>query len=42
VVSFTPRALYPREKAPGTHWMGGWAGPKAVLDAVKKNFSVNF
>jgi hypothetical protein len=24
----------PREKAPATHWIGGWVGPKAVLDAV--------
>jgi hypothetical protein len=22
------------ERAPGTHWIGGWVGPKAVLDAV--------
>jgi hypothetical protein len=26
----------PREKAPGTHWIGGWVGPRAVLDAVMK------
>jgi len=30
-VSFTPR-----ERAPGTHWIGGWMGPRAVLDAVVK------
>jgi hypothetical protein len=36
VVSFTPRPLYPRKKAPGTHWIGGWVGPGAVLDAVVK------
>jgi hypothetical protein len=23
-------------KAPGIHWTGGWAGPRAVLDAVVK------
>jgi hypothetical protein len=23
------------EIAPGTHWIGGWVGPKAGLDAVK-------
>jgi hypothetical protein len=23
-----------RERAPGTHWIGGWVGPRAVLDAV--------
>jgi hypothetical protein len=26
----------PRERAPGTHWIGGWAGPRAVPDAVVK------
>jgi hypothetical protein len=26
----------PRERAPGTHWTGGWVGPRAVLDAVVK------
>jgi hypothetical protein len=26
----------PRERAPGTHWIGGWVGPRAVLDTVVK------
>jgi len=26
-----PAALYPRER-PGTHFTGGWAGPRAGLD----------
>jgi hypothetical protein len=26
----------PRERAPGTHWIGGWVGPRAVLEAVVK------
>jgi hypothetical protein len=26
----------PRERAPGTHWTGGWVGPRAVPDAVVK------
>jgi hypothetical protein len=26
----------PRERAPGTHWIGGWVGTRAVLDAVVK------
>jgi hypothetical protein len=26
----------PRERVPGTHWIGGWVGPRAVLDAVVK------
>jgi hypothetical protein len=25
-----------RLRAPGTHWIGGWVGPRAVLDAVVK------
>jgi hypothetical protein len=24
------------EKAPGTHWIEGWVGPRAFLDAVVK------
>jgi hypothetical protein len=24
----------PKERAPGIHWIGGWVGPRAVLDAV--------
>jgi hypothetical protein len=28
-----PAALYPGERAPGTHWIGDWVGPRAVLDA---------
>jgi hypothetical protein len=34
VVSFAPWSLYPREKAPGTSWTGGWVGPRAGPDAV--------
>jgi len=29
-------ALAVRERAPGTHWIGDWMGPKAGLDAVVK------
>jgi hypothetical protein len=36
VVSFTPRPLYRQGKTPGTHWIGGWVGPRAVPDAVVK------
>jgi hypothetical protein len=28
-----PAALYPLGKNPGTHWIGGWMGPRAGLDA---------
>jgi hypothetical protein len=28
-----PAALYPGERTPGTHWTGGWVGPRADLDA---------
>jgi hypothetical protein len=37
--SFKPRPLSPREKSSETHWMGGWVGPKSVVDAVKKRKS---
>jgi hypothetical protein len=36
VISFTPRPLYPQGRTPGTHWIGGWVDPIAVLDAVVK------
>jgi hypothetical protein len=26
----------PRERTPGTNWIRGWVGPRAVLDAVLK------
>jgi hypothetical protein len=26
----------PRERAPGTHWIGDWVGLRAVLDAAVK------
>jgi hypothetical protein len=29
-----PGRFTPRERAPGSHWIGGWVGPRAVLDAV--------
>jgi hypothetical protein len=31
-----PGRFTPRERAPGTHWIGGWVGPRAVLNAVVK------
>jgi len=31
-----PAALPPRESAPGTHSIGRWVGPRAVLDKVVK------
>jgi hypothetical protein len=31
-----PGHFTPRERAPGTHWIGGWVGPRAVLEAVVK------
>jgi hypothetical protein len=32
----TPAALPPGKRAPDTHWIGGWVGPRAVLDAEVK------
>jgi hypothetical protein len=31
-----PGSFNPRERAPGTHWIGGWVGPRAGLDTVVK------
>jgi hypothetical protein len=31
-----PCRFTPRESAPGTHWIGGSVGPRAILDAVVK------
>jgi hypothetical protein len=31
-----PTRFIPRERDPGTHWIGGWVGFRAVLDAVVK------
>jgi hypothetical protein len=36
VVSFTPRPPYPRERAPGTHCIGGLVDPRAGLDDMEK------
>jgi hypothetical protein len=34
VVSVTPRPRFtPGERTPGTHWIGGWVGPRARLEA---------
>jgi hypothetical protein len=31
-----PGRFTPRERSPGTHWIGGWVVSRAVLDAVVK------
>jgi hypothetical protein len=31
-----PGRFTPGEGAPGTHWIGGWEGPRAGLDDVEK------
>jgi hypothetical protein len=31
-----PGRFNPRERAPGTHWVRIWVGPRAVLDTVMK------
>jgi hypothetical protein len=37
-----PGRFTPRERAPGTHWIGGWVSPRAVLNAVVKSPMCNF
>jgi hypothetical protein len=36
VVSITPRPFYP-QKRPGTHYTGGWVGPRAGMDVCEKS-----
>jgi hypothetical protein len=31
-------ASCPGRFTPGTHWIGGWVGPRASLDDVEKKF----
>jgi len=31
-----PAVLSPMERAPGTHWIGDWVGPRTGLVAVVK------
>jgi hypothetical protein len=31
-----PGRLTRRKRASGTHWIGGWVGPRAFLDTVAK------
>jgi hypothetical protein len=31
-----PGRFIPWERAPGTHWIGDWVGPRAGLDDVEK------
>jgi hypothetical protein len=40
VVSFTLWTLYLEKEVPGTHWIGGWVGPIAGLDAMRREESV--
>jgi hypothetical protein len=38
-----PSNFTPWERAAGTHWIGGWVGPRACLDMVsKRKIPVNF
>jgi hypothetical protein len=30
-----PGRFTPEERAPGTHWIGGWVGPRTGLDVEK-------
>jgi hypothetical protein len=30
------KVFTPGERAPGTHWIGGWVGPRTGLDVVEK------
>jgi hypothetical protein len=32
----SPGHFTPRERDPGTYWVGGWVGPRDILDTVVK------
>jgi hypothetical protein len=34
-----PCSFTPGERVPGTHWIGGWIGPRSGLDTVEKTKS---
>jgi hypothetical protein len=36
LVSFKPLPFHPRERATGTHFIGGWVDPRADLDDMEK------
>jgi hypothetical protein len=31
-----PGRFTPKERAPATHWIGGWVGPRADLEDMEK------
>jgi hypothetical protein len=31
-----PGRFTPGERAPGTHWIGGWVGPRTGIDDVER------
>jgi hypothetical protein len=33
-----PARFTPRERGPGTHWIGGWVDPRACLDVEERQF----
>jgi hypothetical protein len=35
-ISFTPLPLFPQGNKAGSQYIGGWAGPRIVLDDMKK------
>jgi hypothetical protein len=39
MVSFAPGRLNLGERVSGTHWLGGWVGPRTGLEDVEKGKS---
>jgi hypothetical protein len=35
-----PCRFTPKERAPGTHWIGGWMGPRTSLNYLEKNLDL--
>jgi hypothetical protein len=38
MVRFTRQPFYLQGNAPGTHWIGGWVGPRAGLNDMNRKF----
>jgi hypothetical protein len=36
----SPARFNPGERAEGTHWIGGWVGPRTGLDDVEKRITL--
>jgi len=40
VISFRPQQIYSLGEVPGTHYIGGWEGPRVGLEVLEKRKSL--